>query len=1012
MLSVPDKCQVTAVGGFLKNKCETWSGVEYYKCWTSNVTYTVPMNNCSFNDYQSFSQICVNDPKYYQLCGFNCNNDLEDEYGFCGNYICDKGENGTEAHKWYNVRYRCNGFSECPVNKADELNCNYKQTFECYNDTEIIKLPQNRVCDGFNDCRYGDDEVNCNHTFGVECMGRSPWMSESRLIWQRPHLMCNNSSKNQCDNNEEDLNCPDSKNSVDYERWCMTRDNNIKYLNKNQLCSPAIISNRPLLCGDRRDQLNCSNSVMECQVENATTQLRSNNVCDGPVTCDNGIDEDCLTVEQNCFVHKHKLCDSVSDCERNSDEDHEVCLHLVEEKCERVLGWNETKIPLDWLCDGVVDCKDGKDEDKSQWKICGKDDRQRCIPKSQECEELFVCPEDKSKYVSSAKLCDNVNTCSGENNVCHTAQDIVEPMTTVPNLYGARRISYCLPGINSLDLKCNSVVFEKLENVTSTIIKPFSILHPVERSNCRFMFGETYVYTSCSNNCIEKEAACPLTILNSSSCTTMKKKIMVPSLTYQLTVVEKNKDSYSNELFSCRNGNCLSYDKVCNLADDCGDGSDEDICINHFKCNSSNRKYLRVESQCDGKIDCSDLSDECNELCGARIINDLSLRVFAWTVGILACVINGIVLTVNCKQLFGAETEIRLFNSMLVFLIGVGDFLIGAYLLIIAVMDHISLKTYCSERLEWLVSGTCSVLGIISTIGSQVSLFAMTCLSLYRANSLRNILSPGSLTKKRMVTTALIGITIFAASTGLAVAPKLSIFEDYFINGLYYPQSALFIGAANKQKHLLTIEKYNGRFSHHEDISWVTIRAFVKDMFTQDIRPVLGISLGFYGNDGVCLFKYFVNEDDPQHIFSLAVLIVNFTCFILITGSYIFINFVARDSGTACSNNSQQQRQIVMQRKITVIILTDFLCWVPFILVSLLHFSGLMDATKYYGFFSIVALPINSVLNPLLYDGSLVDIIRSGQAHFKRIVVSLFCSQGPQTSEMVISNTMVETNKL
>ena len=55
----------------------------------------------------------------------------------------------------------------------------------------------------------------------------------------------------------------------------------------------------------------------------------------------------------------------------------------------------------------------------------------------------------------------------------------------------------------------------------------------------------------------------------------------------------------------------------------------------------------------------------------------------------------------------------------------------------------------------------------------------------------------------------------------------------------------------------------------------------------------------------------------------------------------------------------------------------SFVCWVPFIAKGMLHFSGTIDATKYYGIFSIVVLLLNSVVNPMLYDGSIVDIISS-----------------------------------
>ena len=161
---------------------------------------------------------------------------------------------------------------------------------------------------------------------------------------------------------------------------------------------------------------------------------------------------------------------------------------------------------------------------------------------------------------------------------------------------------------------------------------------------------------------------------------------------------------------------------------------------------------------------------------------------------------------------------------------------------------------------------------------------------------MRNLLAPRHLSKKAIIITFFVGASIVITSTAIAVLPELETFEDYFSNGLYYPGSPLFIGTPNKKKHLEVIGKRYIRFSQIQEIPWETIRKFVAEMFTHDHNGVKGKSLGFYGNDRVCLFKFFVKPDDPQHVFSLTVLMLNFICFILITGSYIIINIITRAS--------------------------------------------------------------------------------------------------------------------
>ena len=67
----------------------------------------------------------------------------------------------------------------------------------------------------------------------------------------------------------------------------------------------------------------------------------------------------------------------------------------------------------------------------------------------------------------------------------------------------------------------------------------------------------------------------------------------------------------------------------------------------------------------------------------------------------------------------------------------------------------------------------------------------------------------------------------------------------------------------------------------------------------------------------------------------------------------------------------QQNKRI--QFRISLIIVTDFLCWVPFIIVCYLHNVQFIDASDWYVYFAMIVLPIISVINPLLYDKTITD---------------------------------------
>ena len=174
------------------------------------------------------------------------------------------------------------------------------------------------------------------------------------------------------------------------------------------------------------------------------------------------------------------------------------------------------------------------------------------------------------------------------------------------------------------------------------------------------------------------------------------------------------------------------------------------------------------------------------------------------------------------------------------------------------------------------------------------------------------------------------------------------------------------------------LEAYFGRFKG-STLSWETILAMVSGMFSHDTGLVDHTAkvdmVGFYGNDGVCLFKYFVDGEDPQRNFVWSILALNFLCFLFISISYILIAAISSKSSKSLSQSEAAKRNTKMNRKITIIIATDFLCWVPFIIICILHSSEVLNGAEWYSLFSMIILPINSVINPLLYDNAVTDVI-------------------------------------
>ena len=103
---------------------------------------------------------CDNSPECYNMedeCDFDCNPIPEfcQKRNFAGTYLCPDQE-------VIPGRLVCNGQRNCGPSAADEENC--PERFYCENNTDIISVSNDKVCDFNIDCADESDEMNCPST--------------------------------------------------------------------------------------------------------------------------------------------------------------------------------------------------------------------------------------------------------------------------------------------------------------------------------------------------------------------------------------------------------------------------------------------------------------------------------------------------------------------------------------------------------------------------------------------------------------------------------------------------------------------------------------------------------------------------------------------------------------------------------------------------------------------------------------------------------------------------------
>ena len=919
----------------------------------------------------------------------------------------------------------CNSIEDCENTKLDEVGCDGDITTMRSGDTAYSKDICDEECDTFS-C---EDEGDCNgYTYGLYCISR--WYTKKLVYLSLSIICCRASSYQPCIGEEHMNDCTITDKTQQTCRHSRTGEIvpvhnslrcipiNIKYSSYNAYCEYSDYIKVQTNCSDP------SRVGVSCEVNGYLSTVSKYMICfdERIKACDDQIESKCYSTK-TCKIHKHLMCNDKPDCEDGSDESHSTCLARTEDTCERRVGKDGAlPIPISWLGDGVKDCEDGSDE-TAGWPTCGVGTTERYVSSNKiVCKNTLICPWGNPGYVELRDLCDGLETCGNENNICsisRSAQDILTSAHTTDREL-TKRLSYCHKGLESLRelLKDDCIKENHIypNHDYFGVDTKTSVFLPEGKQSCDHMYGENYVYTSCTDRCIS--ASCPLrNIIRYEVCPEQYPNRVgtIANGEYLAFFTKSYGNIYTNRYFVCNNQEkCVDYNKVCNLVDDCGDSSDEDHCSNHFKCNSSGH-FIPKSKKCDGNFDCLDLTDECNEQCSKQILESALLKGLSWLIGSLAVFSNFIIIVKSLVTLKRCKTSVAMINRLLIIMIALGDFLVGCYLFIIAIYDGIAFqRSYCLNQISWITSFECSAVGIFSTIGSQVSLFAMTGLSVVRLHGIWNSMRvPGGVNMKKSLQVAAAMFSLVVASAAIAVIPVIKKFEDFFVNGVkFLDELKIFIGTPNKEKVFDVIGAYYGR-TKEATLKWDLMIRMVRNMFSHDYEDHIERvdKVDFFGNDGVCLFKYFVQNDDPQRSFVWGILAVNFICFLFISLSYLLIGISSRRSSksVAGSNNRQMnKRNRRMDQKISIIIVTDFLCWIPFIVICVLHSVGILDATPWYSLFSMVILPINSVINPLLYDEVLTEAIRSPLHSIWTRVSSSTLSQrargwfNPETTETTV----------
>ena len=690
------------------------------------------------------------------------------------------------------------------------------------------------------------------------------------------------------------------------------------------------------------------------------------------------------TVSLNCSSNRCNATDlaCISKCSTNNTEN-----------CNSVLQCSDGELILDsQFCNGAVDCADGSDEMRHQPGF-------KCVESVEACS----LPQ-RNLHDNVAHCANRLDLCKSPNGSCFECLDkrlLVSPMQVCDGVIDCYDLSdECLCEVNLNSPICNAI-FTKHSNSPNTVcaydgkLKLFdrnlldknpNLIYALDPDN--IMRSITYFNNAISGSDNDTEII---------TCGTKYSMHARPVLCDGRPTCRDFSDecNCTNPPSFCNDTCRIFYDSFYPFGDHycdgvkdefawkyldrfaCRRGFDEKLCPKRYSCKSANKISIDVSQVCNGVVDCDTGEDEQNCSVSAsdkalfssdtEMIDNVVFQIAFWVNGLVIIVASVAVIVRKIKLLQSSNlTDSLQCLHAIILHITVADFMMGVYLLTTAVRSSIFAGHYGQVDFDWRSSWTCYIIGSFAVISSEASCLLMVVLTAFRLHTVYNPFA----TLSTRIWPWRIGISAaWIIAILIGALPILSYHVPYFLHSIH------FLVEFNEQGwwNTSSITTFACRFAaltnksiNNAGNKWKTTKNFLEDNFPDTVIR----EFGYYGETSVCMPRFYVTRSEPAWEYTLAVMTLNFVAIIVIAVCYAMLFFqISRGSKFLgdSTNKKSTGKKSNMEKRIAVLIATNFLSWFPICVLCYVRMSGGEFPNMVYQVTAVFLLPINSVLNPFIF---------------------------------------------